>query len=105
MPDLLSNVVFGISGTIGNGTLYGHNQYGPWLGTKTWTHEQWEGLDGPRVNAVLQLAELWRFMLPWERNTWTSYAKKQKLPNYTAFVKFNMPRVLHGQDPLSTYPG
>ena len=92
MLDQLQKANRGIIGNVGKEILYGHNQYGPWKSTKTWTPEQWEGLDGPRVDAVILLASTWQGMSQFEKNSWTKNALRTKLPNYTAYCKYNMPR-------------
>lgn len=92
-----------VKGSIGTTTVYGHNQYGPWVSQNKWQTENWVGLGGPCVDAVNSLSTVWRSMSSAEKNTWAIYARRQRLPLYTAFLKINIPRVLNGLEPLITH--
>jgi hypothetical protein len=91
------------SGQVGHSVYFGRNQYGPWESSNVWTKEQWEGLDGPRVDAIIALAALWHTMSQSDKNSWTRYANRLRLPLYTSFIKFNMPRIANDLEPLTVF--
>ena len=90
------------SGQLAGTFVYGNNQYGPWAIDQKWTSEQWEGFDGPRVEAMQVLGALWQTMTLFEKNTWKSLADLKMLTRYAAFVMFNMPLLLTGRSAVKT---
>lgn len=94
---------FDISGNVGKNLVFGHNAYGRWSSTNKWTKEQWEGFDGARVDAVKFLATVWVTMLIVEKLSWTKHAKRLRISNYAAFIKFNMPRIAQGLDIITFF--
>lgn len=93
-----------VSGELADTWAYGTNASGPWRTDKKWTREQWAGLDGPRVAALIELANLWVGLACEVRLLWCLVSRRALLPGYTYFVGFNMRRFICHLPFLSTPP-
>lgn len=88
-------------GSVGTSTVYGRNEYGPWIASKKWTPENKAGSGGLMAYYVQELVVLWNSLTSIEKVSWLKLARKLKITNYMAFLKVNIPLKILGLEPRS----